>query len=555
MHAGRYMRHTIHRQAVKGFIASRFRGYATLVTTFEGSGHRAFMVKVHPKDKRTIWDKYWRMRHLYKIRTEGRGLVLFDIDARPAQRALFERAKAKNFRGIREINLKARKEGVTTFWALFYLDDTLFTPNTTTEIMAHRDKDVKKIFKIVKTAYTHMPPSIQLADGRVWYKPKANYDNVNELVFDGINSKISVSLESRGETINNLHISEVHHIPENKAAERIGATLEAVPNVELGSNVTMETTANGMGGYFYDLWMDSVEGLTPFTPVFIPWYEKPGNKLTTPKDWQPNEATLEMANRAKEYGGVTLTRQQMFWWETKNSVLKGLMNQEHPTVPDDAFLSSALHVFDLIKLAKVKPRKVSHETKGWKLFEEPKEGRRYVIGADPSEGVSGDNSAASIIDAVTLQEVGFFYSKVTKPPEFAKALAFAGKLFNNALIAVERNNHGHTVLDRLKDIYSNVFMMFKTEERRKKRTKKLGWETNRKTRPLILDNLEELVDEGLFEPSSAILKKEMMNFITDDTGKRQAKVGKHDDLLMATAIAIKVAMMPQKSFGVFEINA
>lgn len=512
-------------------------------------------IKVHKKDLETIWNKEWRMKNFYKIRTEGRGLVNFDIDKRPVQRALFDAAKAKNFRGIRDIILKARKEGVTTFWALFYFDDTIFSPNTVTEILAHKEKDVKKIFKIVKTAHQHMPKVIRLSNGRLWVKPEPNYDNANELSFDSIGSVIRVSLENRGDTINNLHVSEVAHIPENKVEERLAATMEAVPLVTHGSNITMETTANGIGGYFHERWEDAEEGVGEMRPVFFGWYDKPENRLPPPKDWEPTPEVLEVAKKAREYAGVELDREQMFWWHTKKAGLKKLMDQEHPTTPDDAFLSSALHVFDLMKLRGIKPLKPIEEWKGWKLFAQPKPGRRYVIGADPSEGVNNDKSAAIIIDAVTLKEIGYFYSNRVKPADFAKYLAEAGRRFNRALIAVERNNHGHTVLDRLKDVYGNIFMMVKTDERKKKRTKKLGWETNLRTRPLILDNLEELVGDDIFAPSSVILKKEMMNFITNEEGKREAKVGKHDDLVMATAIALFVASMPKKSFAIHQLNA
>lgn len=493
---------------------------------------------------------------MYKIRSEERGLVNLSFKKRPVQKTLFEAAKAKGFRGLRDIILKARKEGVTTFFALLYLDDSLFTPNTVSEIVAHTAADVKKIFKIVKLAYYSCPNQIRLFDGRVWQKPKANYDNVNELVFDDINSAIRVSLQSRGGTVNNLHISEVAHIPENEVEARMAAILESVPNVELGSNITMETTANGMGGWFPDLWDESIEGMTLFRTFFFGWYLKPENQMTPPEDYEPSEETLDMQNRLREYDGTELTMRQLFWWEMTRSQQKKLMNQEHPTIPEDAFLSSGLHVFDLQKLNRVKTREVVRTYHGWNIYIEPKKNRRYIVAGDPAEGLGGKNDASGgvVLDAVTLEEVATFRSKTCKPKKFATRLAQIGTLYNEAMVVVERNNHGHTVLDRLKDIYSNIFMMMTIDERTHKKTKKLGWLTNKSTRDLILDHFENYYEEGAFIPSSGILKKEMMNFITNEKGKREAKSGKKDDVLMATAIALKVVTMPRTSFGIYNLS-
>jgi len=119
---------------------------------------------------------------------------------------------------------------------------------------------------------------------------------------------------------------------------------------------------------------------------------------------------------------------------------------------------------------------------------------------------------------------------------------------------VERNNHGHLVLDRLKDIYGNIFIRLVLDEKTKKQTRKLGWETNSATRDLILDEFEQLVADLSVKINSAILKSEMLTFVSDDTGRREAKQGKHDDTIIAFAIALKVARMPRTSFDVQRLN-
>ncbi|RMG76221.1 MAG: hypothetical protein D6707_12570, partial [Bacteroidetes bacterium] len=121
------------------------------------------------------------------------------------------------------------------------------------------------------------------------------------------------------------------------------------------------------------------------------------------------------------------------------------------------------------------------------------------------------------------------------------------------IIVPERNNHGHAVIDRLKEKYDNVYVEVIFDEKKNRKTKKIGWNTNERTRNLVLDNLEDLFDEGSFLPNNVFLKKEMMNFVINKNGKREARSGQHDDLIMATAIGLKVAIMPKRSFDIYQL--
>ena len=352
-------------------------------------------LRVHPKDAETIWNRKWRLQHLYPIRTEDRKLRYLNMSERPIQEALFAKAEERGHRGIRIINVKARKLGVTTLWSLYYLDDTLWTPNTTSCILAHTESDVRKLFQIVKTAYRNAPDAVKLASGKIWYKPTAKYDNVNELVFDGINSKIYVALQSRGETNNNLHVSEAAHIPDDE--ERMAATMESVPNREFGSNITVESSANGIGGWFHDSWYDAEAKMSQFEPVFFPWFSVPKNRVTPPADFYPTKEEEHLIAKVAERYGVTLEPSQVFWWRQKKVERKRLMNQEHPTFPDDAFLSSGMMVFEeqAVKDIQVKePLRTIQD--GTRIWAEPKAGRRYIVSGDPAEGVGGDGGSGVV---------------------------------------------------------------------------------------------------------------------------------------------------------------
>lgn len=179
-----------------------------------------------PEDRTRIGKWIWRLTHLYQIQTKKAQKIVFD--PKPIQRLLMKFVAVWHLILV----LKARQEGVSTFFLLYHLDRTLFTPNCTTVILAHRRDSLQKLFRIIKIAYEFCPDRIQLADGRIWTKPKAKYDSKNEPHFEGIDSRIYVALEVRSDTVHGLHVSEWAHI--RNADDVLTATLGAV--VEGGSS-------------------------------------------------------------------------------------------------------------------------------------------------------------------------------------------------------------------------------------------------------------------------------------------------------------------------------
>jgi len=526
-------------------------------------------MQVTQRDLDTILNRRWRMEHLYKIKTEDARLT--NLKFNDVQEELWAYCESKGHRGIEIIVDKARKEGVSTWWLIYYLDDTLWTPNTTTVILAHKEKDLRKLFKIVKLAYLHCPKSVKLESGKVWHRPEASYDNVNELTFTDINSTVYIALENRGDTPTNLHVSEAAHIKD--VDTRLIPTIAAVSS-NGRCNVSIESTANGVGDWFEETFHECEAGNGAYKPFFFGWWKKKLNYIEPPSDYQPGQEVLHKASLVKARYGVKLLPGQLFWWELNKKKLKRLMDQENPTVSEDSFLTAAGMVFDSEAMQKMVPRapiarrpikvetrgedgKIITETFYADIYVEPKPVRRYVLGGDPSEGIGGDRSAIELIDTLTQEQVAELVSDKLKPAQFAVAVDNLARYYNKALAVIERNNHGHTVLDRLKDLYPNVFCMVVTDEKTNRRTKKMGWLTTGGpggNRDLVLDTFEQVVADLSVKIYSAILKSEMLTFVTDEAGRREAKQGKHDDTILAFAIALRVARMPRTSFGVYGLN-
>jgi len=174
------------------------------------------------------------------------------------------------------------------------------------------------------------------------------------------------------------------------------------------------------------------------------------------------------------------------------------------------------------------------------VWDDPKPGTRYVIGADVSEGLSdGDYSCADVLSLPYGEQVAHWHGKIA-PDLYAKLLKQLGERYNNALVGVEANNHGMTVNILLRDYgYSNIYVQKAIDDRGSsdKETRRLGWLTTSKSKPYIIDQLAAELREqthGIVNEKTVI---EMQTYIVQDNGSYNAQAGCHDDRVMARAIA------------------
>jgi hypothetical protein len=125
------------------------------------------------------------------------------------------------------------------------------------------------------------------------------------------------------------------------------------------------------------------------------------------------------------------------------------------------------------------------------------------------------------------------------PDYFATLLAKLGELFNWALIAPENNNHGILTVNKLhKDLaYPYVWTEVVVDKMTDEETIKIGFGTNVKTKPLIIDKLRAAMRDGEIEMNDPTTVREMLTYIVTENGAMEAEKNCHDDCVMALAIA------------------
>lgn len=466
--------------------------------------------------KETFLNREWRLNHLYSIVDKQSSLKLFKQNG--------VQQKISRDPSRRKMILKARQFGVSTNGLIEMFDHTITNKNITSCILAHEQDSIKKLFRIVNRAYRFLDPA---------FKPVLDRGGGSkyEMYFPLLNSRIYCDLESRGDTINWLHVSEAAFI---KHPDKLKATLQAVP-IDTG-RVAIESTPFGMGNLFYDMWFDPDQ---PYSKLFFPWFIFPEYKIETAKLTLTDKEEDFIEKTLRNFG-VRISESQIAFRRFKQKELGAMFAQEYPEDDNSCFLSSGSAPIDLFKVqAQMADRRKPISEKGnlivYKKYEKTS---RYVVGVDCAEGVGGDYSVGSVFDARSREQVACLRGHI-KPHQFAQDLFDLCNLFSvsgrpKPLLSVERNNHGHAVLLELEYNLKYPNLYFHKDER-------AGWLTDKVTRPIMIDTLIDGVETKSVILNDLTTLQECLTLI-DEGGKIQAAVGKHDDCVVASAIAVQMCI-------------
>ena len=323
------------------------------------------------------------------------------------------------------------------------------------------------------------------------------------------------------------------------------------------TEVILESTANGAGGWFYDQVMKSLRGESEWITCFIPWFWMPEYRKKVSPYFV---ATPEEYELAQKYG---LDDAQLSFRRAKLDELGGtdLFRQEYPSTPLEAFLTSGRCFVEESAISQCETNCYTADFKGdivdgtlierehgnYQEWYPPSREENYVIGVDVAEGLAyGDYSCAQVLDSLGNQ-VACWHGHID-PFDYGALVAMLGKRYNTAYIVVERNNHGLGTLRKIQDLgYSNLFVESSVDGAYGDRlTKRGGFLTTSKTKPLIVDNLAALLRQGESGVADIELLNELRTYIIDDKGSYNSQNGCYDDRVMAYAIALHgLASMPR----------
>ena len=446
---------------------------------------------------------------LLRVRDRNGGVV--PLVANSVQRAFEER------RGRGNIVLKARQMGMTTWIAARFLLQTMTRPETTTLLVAHTREASETIFATVRRMWAELPSDLRQGPLRL------ARENNGQMVFAELGSEFRVASAAdpnagRGLSVQNLHCSEVSRWPGDARATLAGLRAALAPCGEL----VLGSTPNGADGAFYEAWYE--DGLERH---FFPWWMEPayaGERV-------PAEAmtTEERTLVAKE----GLSGAQIGFRRGLERAYGTLRAQEFAEDPESCFRATGECCFEVRMIEErmaVTPEPAQRRRNGalW-VWLPPLRGKEYLVVADPAGGgPEGDFAAVQVVEVATGLQCAELQERL-RPQELARICAQLAREYGEALVAVERNNHGAAVLAFLET--EQAYRRLYTQ------AGQAGWLTSAASKPEMVGRLGVLLAETPERFMSRRLLGECRQFVSDAHGRQAAVGGAHDDLVMSMAIA------------------
>lgn len=291
---------------------------------------------------------------------------------------------------------------------------------------------------------------------------------------------------------------------------------------------------------------------------------------------------------------IGATLEHINWYRYRRLKLSfAKMCNEAPATPEQAFITAGQKVFDPFEVARKREkctepvftgdlvsdahqgrdvlkniRFVPNSSGALRVWEEPDDTPikdRYVVAVDiggPND--TSDWSSVRVLDRLMLMPdfglsgkpnvVAEMHYHIDHDKLAYDAMRLA-EWYGHALLVIESNtlethrkDHNadeegfEYILDIIADIYDNLYMrQTKEEDVREGVVGKWGFHTNSLTKPKIIDNMRTCLRDDLWDEPSALCLDEMSMYV-DDKGQYNAPPGKHDDVLMATAILLWVGL-------------
>ena len=412
----------------------------------------------------------------------------------------------------------------------------------------------------------NLADEVTLGSGSKWWKETAGSTNAG-----------------RSGTVQVLHMDEVAYFPSSESKDPTTAVLGSFYKEAPYSLGFATSTANGASGWFHDTWW----GDNDWFKVFAAWFEFPDAQ--TPFENEEKRADFERSltdDEVIEQKLYNVTLEQLHWRRKKiKTDYKGdvgKFRQEYPSSAEGAFLSSSRMRFDEVAIADMLAWARSNDDRQWGnlvlqgrrgvaswipdprgsvcRWEEPKDGCRYLVSVDTCTGKDqqiGGTTADPDWHSVQVWRQAYVAANGDYMPPalvalhhsrddtdiLAETVAAMAAYYGNCMIVPEVNNSGLHVVKCLVNAGCNVYRRKPHIQRRKQETEEekleaYGWSTDPQTRKWVIDEIAPLVrQQGLMIRAPEVLE-EFKSFIIKNGGQPAAAPGKHDDHVLAAAIAI-----------------
>lgn len=432
----------------------------------------------------------------------------------------------------RVLILKARQLGISWLVCGYVLHHCLFRPGAQVFLYSKGQDEANELIRRVKALYNRLPD---------WLKarlPKIGRpDNVRFIRFtNGATVRSMPATQNAGisYTASLVVLDEAAHM-------LFGAKLyeNAKPIVDGGGQLIILSTANGLGGFFHNLWVKAAEKANSFAPIFLPWWAKPSRDQA----WydqvvaDANDPALVPqnypANDIEAFVASGRVRFHQSWIAAQSGNVQDPIPVEH--WPPGTAARVGWPGLDPYALPQVIPD--LWDVPNLRVYKPAQPGHSYVVAADVAEGKDPegkrdpDYDAAVVLDEETLEEVAAIEGR-WEPDVWGCYLMAISEAYNQAVVVVERNNHGHATLNEMKN------KKFPTARVGVGHDEWPGWLSNGLTKPMAVDLLAKALRLGAITVRSRAALHQLANYVTNKKGGTSAAPGFHDDIVSAWYIGL-----------------
>jgi hypothetical protein len=413
------------------------------------------------------------------------------------------------------ISLMPRQTGKSTSAAGYLLWYAMFVPDSTILVAAHKYLGAQEIMQRVRYAYENCPDFIR-AGVTSYNKGSLDFENGSRIV-----SQTTTENTGRGMSISLLYCDEFAFVRPTIASEFWTAI---APTLATGGKCIITSTPNSDEDQFALIWRganhrfdeygnETELGVNGFRAYRSRWQEHP-------------DRDDKWADGMRAQLGEERFRREM----------------ECEFIIFDETLISPVH---LVEMAGVDPIEKQGQVRWYKR---PERDKTYVVALDPSLGTGGDPAAIQVLELPGLKQIAEWQHdktpvqrQVVIMKEICNYLAeTAGQ--TSVYYSVENNTLGEAALVVIAEIgEENIPGVFLSEPSRagNARRYRKGFNTTHKSKLSACAKLKSLIETKRFVVSSKLLISELKNFVAHGNSYA-AKIGEHDDLVMATILAVRM---------------
>jgi hypothetical protein len=380
-----------------------------------------------------------------KISTKDGNLSSFELNKSQLYIHQCIEEQLKKTGKVRAIIVKSRQIGASTYTEGRFYWKTTHRKGVKAFILTHKSDSTSALYDMVKRYHEHVPLPV---------RPQTSKSNAKELVFNKLDSGYKLGTAGsdsvgRGMTIQYFHGSEVAYWPNED--EIVAGVLQAVPN-SAGSEVILESTANGQGGLFHEMAMKAKEGVGDYRLIFVPWFWQEEYKREVPEGFV---LSAEEESYKTQYN---LSDEQIVWRRFKIYEFVGGISQfrrEYPASVEEAFMADvegALWTREMITENRLREFKTEDEI--------IKEMSQIVVSVDPSITNNSTSDEVGIVVVGTLSSgVGVVladYSMKAHVEQWSKKVVEVYHHWEADYVLAETNQGGDMVQTIIKSVDRTV---------------------------------------------------------------------------------------------------